>query len=74
MGLPEPSIALLLLGSCGPGKRGEDEMSLSGININKKQMNLLGGGSYQSTKAQGHLWQTQPRLAGARLSHGHLLL
>lgn len=44
MGLPEPSIALLLLGSCGPGKRGEDEMSLSGININKKQMNLLGGG------------------------------
>lgn len=44
MEFPEPSIALLLLGSCGPGKRGDDEMSLSGININKKQMNLRGGG------------------------------
>lgn len=29
--------------------------------------------SYQSTRPQGHLRQTQPRLVPARLSHGHLL-
>lgn len=29
--------------------------------------------SYQSTRPQGHLWQTQPRLVPVRLSHGHLL-
>lgn len=59
MEFPEPSIALLLLGSCGPGKRGDDEMSLSGININKKQMNLRAGGGGQLSINQG----TRPLMA-----------
>lgn len=61
-----PRIALLP-SSRAQGGKGTLEMSPSGININKKQMDLCGA-SYQSTRPQGHSQQTRPRLGRTRLS------